>query len=76
MPIITGGFVIPGSRPTWRNNTTVGYGPFSSPGVPAAAFLNGVAQPGAVVINTVAGAAYVNTGSLAATVWTLQGSVI
>jgi len=76
MPIISGGRVIEGSRPIYRNNVTVGYGPFSAAAAPIAGFLNGVAQPGAVAINTVAGTAYVNTGSLAATVWTLQGSVI
>lgn len=76
MPIITGGRVIETSRPHWRNNATVGVGPFSSPALPAAGYLNGVAQPGATVIRTDTGAAYANTGTLAATVWTLLGNVV
>jgi hypothetical protein len=76
MPVITGGKVIEGSRQDWRGNTTVGIGPFSSPGVPAGGYLNAVAQPGALCVNQAAGTLYMNTGTLAATVWTLQGSLI
>jgi len=75
MPLLTGGKVIEGARQRYRGNATVGYGPYWSAGAPAAGFLNNVAQPGAVV-ETDTGQCYVNTGTLAATVWTLQGSLI
>lgn len=50
----------------------VGYGPYLSPGVPASGFLNGVAEKGALVIDTAAGGLYQNTGTKAATVWTAR----
>ena len=76
MPVITGGKVIEGARQEWRANAGVGTGPFSSPGVPAGGYLNAVAQPGALCINQATGNLYVNTGTLAATIWTLQGALI
>ena len=75
-PVITGGRLIEQARQEWRGNATVGTGPFSSPGVPANGYLNGVAQPGALCINQGAGTLYLNSGTLAATVWQLQGSLI
>lgn len=56
--------------------TTVGYGPYLSPGAPAAGFLNGVAQKGALVINTATGVLYANTGTLAATTYTVVGAQV
>jgi hypothetical protein len=80
MPIITGGKVIEGSRPWYRNNAATGgsggMGPYSSPGVPASGYLNGIAEPGAVVFNIATGVAYQNTGTKAATVYTSIGSLI
>jgi hypothetical protein len=76
VPVITGGKVIEGARQEWRANAGVGSGPFSSPGAPAGGYLNNVAQPGALCINQANGTLYVNTGTLAVTVWTLQGSLI
>lgn len=81
MPVITGGRIIEGSRPWWRNNAASGganldQGPYSSPGVPASGFLNGVAGVGAIVVNLATGVAYQNTGTKAATVWTSIGSLI
>ena len=73
MPTITGGRIIEGARQDWRGNTGVGTGPFASPGVPANGYLNNVAQPGATCIDQAAGTLYANTGTLAATVWPLQG---
>ena len=62
------GGTVAGSLPA----TVVGYGPYLNAGVPAAGFLNGIAQKGALVIDTAAGALYQNTGTLAATVWTAR----
>ena len=79
MPVITGGKVIEGSRAHWRNNAaipTTSQPLFSSPGIPAAGYLNGVAPPGALVVNLATGVIYQNTGTQAATVWTSLGSVI
>ena len=56
--------------------TQVGYGPYLNAGVPAAGFLNGVAQKGALVINTATGVLYANTGTLAATAWTVVGAQV
>ena len=49
-----------------------GYGPFTSPGVPASGYLNGIAEVGALVIAQSTGALYSNTGTKAATVWTAR----
>ena len=49
-----------------------GYGPYLSAGVPASGFLNNIASKGALVIDTVGGGLYSNTGTLAATVWTAR----
>jgi hypothetical protein len=80
MPVITGGKVIEGSRSWYRNNAASGgfggMGPYSSPGVPASGYLNGIAEPGAIVFNIATGNAYMNTGTKAATVYTLQGALI
>jgi hypothetical protein len=78
MPIITGGRIIEGSRRHWANNVTAPAHAnpiYSSPGVPAGGFLNGVAHPGTLVVNLATGILYMNTGTLAATVWTSQGQV-
>lgn len=50
------------------------YGPFlhTTTGIPAAGTLNGTAEKGALLINTVDGTLYQNTGTLAATVWTAR----
>ena len=56
--------------------TTIGYGPYLNNGVPAAGFLNNVAQKGALVINTATGVLYINTGTLAATTWTVVGAQV
>lgn len=77
MPVITGGRVIEGARTVSFDGsqaaTIVGYGPYLSAGVPAGGFLNNVAQKGALVIDTVNGKLYINTGTLAATVWSVVG---
>ncbi len=52
--------------------TSVGYGPYLIAGIPASGALNNVAQKGALVIDTVNGTLYQNTGTLAATVWTAR----
>lgn len=49
-------------------------GPFESAGVPAGGFLNGTAKKGALVTDTTNGKLYINTGTLAATVWTIVGT--
>jgi hypothetical protein len=81
MPVITGGKVIEGAlqRPSGGASggtdagalgaAQIGYGPYTSAGIPASGFLNGVAQKGALVIDTTNGTLYQNTGTLAATVW-------
>lgn len=78
MPIITGGKIIEGARRHWANNViapATANPIFTSPGVPANGYLNAVAHPGTLVVNTATGIAYMNTGTLAATVWTAQGQV-
>lgn len=52
------------------------YGPFTSPGVPAAGYLNGIAAKGAQVVNTATGVWYSNTGTQAATAWTVIGAQV
>lgn len=59
---------------TGHRADVVGYGPYLSPGVPASGFLNAVAQKGAIVIDTTNGKAYINTGTLASTVYTVVGA--
>ena len=61
-----------GATPT----TAVGLGPYTSPGAPAAGYLNNVAQKGALVVNTATGVWYANTGTLAATVYTAVGAQV
>jgi hypothetical protein len=86
MAVISGGRVIEGAqlRPSGGASggtdagalgaTQVGYGPYTNAGVPASGFLNAVAQKGALVIDTTNGKLYINTGTLAATVWTVVGT--
>jgi hypothetical protein len=85
MAVISGGVIIEGAllRSTTASGgttagtlgaTTIGYGPYTSPGVPASGYLNAVAQKGALVVNTATGVWYSNTGTLAATVWTVVGA--
>jgi hypothetical protein len=45
---------------------------YTSPGLPAGGFLNGIAAPGSGLMRLDTGQIYMNTGTLAATVWTLQ----
>lgn len=69
--------VIEGAR--YRGSTTdnaTGYGPFISAGVPAGGYLNGTAEKGAEVIDTTNGKHYTNTGTKAATVWTVTGTQV
>ena len=80
MPVMSGGNIMPGSRQ--RGAATVGgtgendgsVGPFLSAGVPASGYLNNVAGKGAIVIDTTNGKAYINTGTLSATVYTVVGA--
>lgn len=80
MPVISGGKVIEGARSVTtdgsRGATEIGYGPYLSAGIPAGGFLNGVAQKGALVIDTTNGKLYINTGTLAGTVWTVVGAQV
>lgn len=62
-------------RPGVASDSAVGsVGPFTSPGVPAGGYLNGTAQKGALCTDTTNGKLYINTGTLAATVWTVVGT--
>jgi hypothetical protein len=45
---------------------------YTSPGLPAAGFLNNVASPGEAVKRLDTGQIYKNTGTLASTIWTLE----
>lgn len=78
MPVISGGRVIEGSRGVsydgTRGASEIGYGPYPNAGVPASGYLNNVAQKGALVIDTTNAKLYINTGTLAATVWTIVGT--
>jgi len=80
MAIITGGRVIEGAVRRQLAGASdandSGIGPYTSPGVPAAGYLNAVAQKGALVVNTATGVWYSNTGTLAATVWTVVGTQV
>ena len=51
-----------------------GYGPIINAGVPAGGAFNGVAEKGALVIDTTNGKLYINTGTKLATVWTVVGT--
>ena len=76
MPTIELTNIIPGAQSVTfagaSPSSSIGLGPYTSPGVPAGGYLNNVAQKGALVIDTNAGALYQNTGTLAATVWTAR----
>jgi hypothetical protein len=48
--------------------------PFSKAGAPVANDFNGQAGKGDLVIDTTNGVLYINTGTLAATVWATVGS--
>lgn len=54
----------------------VGLGTFRKAGIPAAADFNGVADTGALCIDTTNKKLYINTGTLAAGVWTVVGSQV
>jgi hypothetical protein len=71
MPIIEGAKPRIGAQ---TGSTTGDLGPFESPGVPASGYLNAIAKKGAIVSDTTNGKLYVNTGTLAATVWTVVGT--
>lgn len=75
MPLIQGGQEMPGARNIYSALMDIKQaqqgGAYSSPGLPAAGYLNGVAHPNAYVRRADTGAIYQNTGTLAATVWTL-----
>jgi hypothetical protein len=75
--------IIEGAQTRWRSTPVpatqaapAAYGPFTSPGVPASGYLNGTADKGALVVNTATGIWYANTGTLAATVWTVVGAQV
>ena len=72
--------IIPGARSTTfagaSPSSSVGLGPYTSPGVPASGYLNNVAQKGALVVNTATGIWYANTGTLAATTYTVIGAQV
>lgn len=53
----------------------VGLGPFRVAGVPGAA-LNGIADTGAIAIDTTNKFLYINTGTLAAGTWTKVGTQV
>ena len=78
MAVNTGGSVIEGAlhRPGFPANTAgvAGYGPFTSAGVPASGYLNNTAEKGALAIDTTNAKLYINTGTKAATVWTVVGT--
>ena len=52
----------------------VGLGPYKHSGAPPDGFNNGIAEKGASAVDIVTGAAYANTGTKAATVWTKQSA--
>ncbi len=71
--------IIEGAKPrlgVQTGSSTGDLGPFESAGIPASGFLNGVAKKGALVVDTTNGKLYVNTGTLAATVWTVAGAQV
>ena len=77
MAIISGGKVIEGAYPRQghvADSATGSVGAFESAGVPASGYLNGIAKKGAVVTDTTNGKLYINTGTLAATVWAVVGT--
>lgn len=74
MPIIEGALPRVGAAETATGYT--GVGPFESAGVPASGYLNGQAKKGALVTDTTNGKLYINTGTLAATVWTVVGTQV
>ncbi len=75
MPTIEGARHRLGAEAGASGNLT-GYGPFLSAGVPASGYQNGTAEKGALVINTVTGVLYINTGTKAATVYTVVGAQV
>jgi len=80
MAIISGGRVIEGAVSRQAAGvsgaTEVGFGPYTNAGIPAGGFLNTVAEKGALVIDSTNGKLYTNTGTLAATVWTVVGTQV
>lgn len=69
--------IIEGAKPrvgVQTGSSTGDVGPFESAGVPGAGYLNGIAKKGAICSDTTNGKLYINTGTLAATVWTVVGT--
>jgi hypothetical protein len=64
MPVIESGGTIPN------------YGPFRKAGALASNDFNGSALEGATAIDTTNKKLYINTGTLAATVWTVVGTQV
>jgi hypothetical protein len=79
MAIISGGKVIEGAigRPGVVTDSAVGaIGPFEKAGALANGDFNGTAKKGALAVDTVGGKLYINTGTLAATAWTVVGTQV
>lgn len=77
MPLITPSTTDPTVRQRLAPGVDGGVtGPFTSPGLPASGYLNGSADKGALAIDTVNAKLYINTGTLAATVWTVVGTQV
>ena len=73
MPVIEGARYRLGASAGVAGDPT-GYGPYVNAGVPASGYLNATAEKGALVIDTTNGKLYINTGTKAATVWTVVGA--
>lgn len=79
MGIISGGKVIEGAiarggASDVSGNATSGYGPFVKAGALANGDFNDSAEKGAIGVDTTNGVQYTNTGTKAATVWTVTGT--
>lgn len=72
MPVIETSNSIFGTTAEGRPLPSHQYGPFESAGIPALGYLNGIAEKGALVIDTTNGTLYQNTGTKAATAWTAR----
>jgi hypothetical protein len=66
MPTISGGKVIEGATPI----------PFQKAGALASGDFNGSADVGALAVDQTNGKLYINTGTRAATVWTVVGAQV
>ena len=82
MAIISGGKIIEGAIHRAGATDATGsvsgadLGPFRKAGVPANGDFNASAEKGATLIDTTNGKHYTNTGTLAATVWTVTGTQV